>query len=84
MNHITQLTSPIPLLTPKGLAMAHMVIDYGMDHDLQWVTFVVATGECWTWRNQDISLDTNITMGRTADTMHKTHTPKKTEFIGEF
>lgn len=61
---ITQLQSPIPLHTPKGFAMAHLVIDYGMDHDLQWVTFIVETGECWTFRNQDVRLVDNETMGR--------------------
>lgn len=66
---IAQLQCPIPLHTPKGFAVAHLVIDYGMDHDLQWVTFIVETGECWTFRNQDVRLVDNETMGRKTATI---------------
>jgi len=41
-----------------------MVIDYGIDQDLQRVTFLVASGECWTYANKDIRLVDNATMGR--------------------
>ena len=61
---ITQLNPPIPLWTPKGYAQAHLVIDYGMDQDLQWVCFVVSSGECWTFLNADITLVNNETMRR--------------------
>ena len=61
---ITQLTQPIPMWTPKGYAQAHLVIDYGMDQDLQWVCFMVDTGECRTFLNQDVRLVNNETMGR--------------------
>jgi hypothetical protein len=40
------------------------MIDLGIDHDLQWVCFIVATGECWTYQNKDIRLVDNETMGR--------------------
>ena len=63
---ITQLNPPIPLETPKGKALAHFVIDYGVEHHLMWVTFVDATGECWTWPNTKIRLQGNITMNRPA------------------
>lgn len=63
---ITQLNPPIPLETPKGKALAHFVIDYGPEHHLMWVTFVDATGECWTWPNYKIRAQKNITMGRLA------------------
>lgn len=59
-----QLNPPIPLWTPKGFAHAHVMIDPGIDHDLQWVCFIVATGECWTYLNKDIRLVDNETMGR--------------------
>lgn len=61
---ITQLSTPIPLETPKGKALAHFVIDYGPEHHLMWVTFVDATGECWTWPNPQIRAQGNITLGR--------------------
>jgi hypothetical protein len=30
---------------------------------LQWVTFVHATGECWTFHNRDIRQEENYTFG---------------------
>lgn len=61
---LTQLNPPIPLITPKGKAWAHIVIDYGQEHDLLWVCFQDETGECWTWGNRDVKIQENITMGR--------------------
>jgi hypothetical protein len=61
---ITRIDPPLPLLTPKGKAMAHFLIDYGFEHDLYWVCFQDETGECWTWNNSVIRLQNNITAGR--------------------
>lgn len=61
---IKQLDPPIPLLTPKGEGLAHLVIDYGPEHNLLWVVFLDDTGECWTYQNSDIRAQQNITMGR--------------------
>ena len=60
---LTQLTTPIPLQTPKGKAWAVAIIDYGPQWDLQCVTFVHATGECWTFVNRDIRQEENLTFG---------------------
>lgn len=65
---LTQLQTPIPLQTPKGKAWAVAIIDYGPQWDLQWVTFVHATGECWTFRNRDIRQEANYTFGLKAPT----------------
>lgn len=62
---IVQLNPPLPVLTPKGSGMAHIVIDYGVEHNLLWVVFIDATGECWTYPNMDIRAQKNITLGRT-------------------
>lgn len=62
---ILQLNPPLPLLTPKGRALAHFVLDYGPEHHLMWICFNDADGECWTWENHKIRLEPNITMGRT-------------------
>lgn len=61
---IIQLDSPIPVVTPKGKGLAHFLIDYGMEHDLQWVCFLDLSGECWTFPNPMIRVQKNITQGR--------------------
>lgn len=60
---LTQLQTPIPLKTPKGKAWAVAIIDYGPQWDLQWVTFIHETGECWTFRNPEIRQESNYTFG---------------------
>jgi hypothetical protein len=64
-NTITQLNPPIPLMTPKGRAMAHLIIDYGVENDLMWVCFQDDTGESWTWENAHVRARVNETIGRT-------------------
>lgn len=64
---ITQLNPPIPVVTPNGKGMAHMVIDYGVEHDLIWVVFQDNGGECWSWLNHQIRAQSNITIGRTME-----------------
>ena len=61
---VQQLNPPLPLTTPKGSALAHLVIDYGPEHDLIWVCFQDDTGECWSWANPEIRAQKNVTMGR--------------------
>jgi hypothetical protein len=61
---IQQLNPPLPVITPKGAAWAHLVIDYGPEADLLWVCFQDDTGECWTWNNRDIRIQPNITLRR--------------------
>jgi hypothetical protein len=61
---IQQLNPPLPLMTPKGKAWAHLVIDYGPEADLMWVTFLDEGGECWTWSNQFVRAQPNATLGR--------------------
>ena len=41
-----------------------MVIDYGPEHNLFWVVFLDANGECWTYANPDIRAQKNITLKR--------------------
>jgi hypothetical protein len=59
-----RIDPPLPLDTPKGKAMAHFLIDYGPEHHLLWVTFIDETGECWTFQNPEIRLQSNTSMGR--------------------
>ena len=62
---ITRLDPPMPIMTPKGRALAHFLIDYGPEHDLMWVCFQDDTGESWTWENAQIRARVNQTLGRT-------------------
>lgn len=59
---IHELSSVIWLESPKGRALAVLVIDRGPQSDLEWVTFTEA-GECWTFLNPDIRLSRNETQG---------------------
>jgi hypothetical protein len=61
---LTQLNPPLPLLTPKGKAWAHLVIDYGPEADLMWICFQDQDGACWTWSNRDVRIQANATLGR--------------------
>jgi hypothetical protein len=61
---ILQLDPPLPLDTPKGRGLAHLVIDYGPEHDLMWTVFSTANGESWTVPNSQIRMVPNWTMGR--------------------
>lgn len=65
---LLQLDPPLPVITPKGPGLAHVLIDYGPEHDLLWVVFQDQTGESWTVPNPLIRAQKNITMGRTAIT----------------
>lgn len=64
MGVIKRLNPPIPLDTPKGKAQALMLIDYSTEHDLYWICAIDATGEIWTFKNPDVRMQKNITMGR--------------------
>lgn len=61
---IQQLNPPIPVFTPKGNGLAHLIIDEGIEHDIKWVVFLDRTGECWTYSNRNIRAQTNTTHGR--------------------
>jgi len=61
---ILQLNPSLPIKTPKGPALAHFLIDEGIEHDILWVCFQDDTGECWTWKNRDIRAQKNVTAGR--------------------
>ena len=64
---ITQLNPPIPVNTPKGKGLAHLVVDYGPEYNLLWTVFIDATGECWTFANPKIRARSNISMERDLD-----------------
>lgn len=59
-----QLDPPLPLMTPKGPALAHFVIDYGVETHLYWTVFLDSCGECWTFSNPEVRMAVNPTIGR--------------------
>lgn len=61
---IVQLNPTIPLITPKGKGFAYLVIDYSQDHDLMWVVFINESGECWTFKNSEVRIVDNLSLGR--------------------
>jgi hypothetical protein len=61
---ILQLKPSMPVVTPKGKGIAYYLIDYGPEHNLQWVVFLDKNGECWTFQNPEIRAQKNITLGR--------------------
>ena len=61
---IIQLSPTIPVITPRGKALTIGWIDYGIEHDLMWICIQDSTGECWTWKNQLVRAQINITHGR--------------------
>lgn len=50
-----------PVLTPLGPATCVGIIDE--QDDVEWVTFILATGEPWFWRNPHLRLRRNATNG---------------------
>lgn len=62
---LLQLNPPLPVITPRGPGLAHVLIDYGPEHNLCWTVFLDGNGECWTFGNPEIRAQKNITMGRT-------------------
>jgi uncharacterized cupin superfamily protein len=61
-----QLDPPMPVITPKGKGLAHVLINYGAEFDLLWVVFQDDTGECWTYNNREVRAQPNVSMGRIA------------------
>lgn len=60
---IHQCNPLVPVATPLGDAMAHFLLDCGPEHQLRWICFL-DNGECWTFLNTEVRLNTNITEGR--------------------
>jgi hypothetical protein len=64
----TQLTTPIPVhVIDKGAGLAFAVIDYGIEHNLIWVTALDASGEIWCAPNPKVRIAENWTAGRSTD-----------------
>ena len=60
---IERLDPPLYLETPKGDALAYFMVWMSHDHDILWVCFIEETRQCWTFRNPEVRLCWNYTMG---------------------
>jgi hypothetical protein len=58
---ITQLDTPLAVLTPLGPAWIYFVGAGG--DEVEWQVFIVATGESWWFTNQYIRREPSITGG---------------------
>lgn len=60
-----QLNPPLPVTVEgKGQGYAIAVIDYGQEHNLNWVTALNGSGEIWCAPNPLVRLQTNWTISR--------------------
>ena len=61
----TQLDPPLPVhVLDRGSGLAFAVIDYGIEHNLLWVTALDASGEIWCAPNPKVRLAENWSAGR--------------------
>lgn len=58
-----RLDPPIWLETPNGRALAHFIVDRGIEFDNEWVC-VHADGAVISWMNPVIRVSSNFTLGR--------------------
>lgn len=61
---LIQLDPTIPLETPQGRGFAHFLMDFGQEHYTLFGVFIDATGQFWWYNQKEVSLQSNITMGR--------------------
>ncbi len=66
---ILQLNPPIWLTTPRGLGLAHFLVDTGMEGNMTWgvaITEGPHVGEIWWVENPEVRATSNWTVGRRA------------------
>ena len=64
MAHLLQLDPPYPVWTPAGTGFAHILIDNGIEHHLQWVVALDEGGRVLVVQNPEVRFQWNWTMGR--------------------
>ena len=61
--NIIEVEQQIEVETPRGRGRIWLVTDYGSEIE-KIFTILLHNGEIWEYRNNDIRLTSNITMGR--------------------
>jgi hypothetical protein len=60
-----QLDPPLPVCNVAGnKGLAHLVIDYGVEHNLVWVVAWDDSRELWCVPNPELRVQENLTFGR--------------------
>lgn len=54
------------MITPRGSGEALLVIDYSPEFDLMFVVALDDSGELWTYKNSEVRMHKNETLGRKA------------------
>lgn len=62
--NIIEVEQQIEVETPRGRGRIWLVTEYGSEIE-KIFTILLHNGEIWEYRNNDIRLTSNITMGRT-------------------
>ena len=61
----SQLDPPLPIhVLGKGDGYAIGIIDYGLEHNLLWLTAISETGEIWCAPNPEVRMQANWSAGR--------------------
>lgn len=73
----TQLDPPLPVyVIDKGAGLAFGVIDYGIEHNLLWITALDDGGEIWCAPNPKVRMQANWSAGRTRDAKLASNAPE--------
>ncbi len=60
---VTELQQPVYVITPKGEGYVWLVTEYGVEME-KIFTIILNSGEIWEYRNNQIRVSNNVTMGR--------------------
>ena len=63
-GHTKELRQQVEVKTKKGLGRLFLVTDYGSEIE-KIFTVILHNGQIWEFRNDEIHVTENITMGRT-------------------
>ncbi len=64
MIAIFEPTNCVEVETPKGRATIWLVTEYGIETEKIFTCIVKETGEVWEFKNKDVKVVPNFTLGR--------------------
>jgi len=60
---VLELQQPVYVITPRGEGYIWLVTEYGVEME-KIFTIILNSGEIWEYRNNQIRVSNNVTMGR--------------------